>query len=262
MVIALSIVLAVNTISTRYTIKNSETLQNLFQINKNYSKKFHPIKKHNIINEYYSKKYYFDKYTTRQIMFSKIYHEQTLFDSLKRKIKENLITYSNYKTEYDELSKTLTTSYKKEFKISKNRFEKIENKAFKKFMKNLPNNEIIYNVTLKYTSPKGRNTYSKNAEYNTSSIFKMLEEVRMLKEKEASKEFIKKKERNKLTKTLRYKILKRDNFSCEICGRTAEDGAKLHIDHVIPISKGGLTAEENLRVLCEKCNLGKGSQIE
>lgn len=64
-------------------------------------------------------------------------------------------------------------------------------------------------------------------------------------------------ERSKMSKTLRYKILERDKFECQICGRTAKDGVKLHIDHIIPISKGGKTIESNLRTLCEDCNLGK-----
>ena len=32
------------------------------------------------------------------------------------------------------------------------------------------------------------------------------------------------KEREKLTPTLRYQILKRDNFHCCLCGRGVEDG--------------------------------------
>lgn len=61
---------------------------------------------------------------------------------------------------------------------------------------------------------------------------------------------------------LRHKILKRDNYRCVLCGWSAEDGVKLHIDHKIPVSKGGLTVEENLRTLCEACNLGKSNDID
>jgi hypothetical protein len=71
-----------------------------------------------------------------------------------------------------------------------------------------------------------------------------------------------KKERNKLTAGLRYDILRRDNFKCQICGRTQADGVKLHVDHIVPISKGGKTTAENLRTLCQDCNLGKGAKIE
>lgn len=41
----------------------------------------------------------------------------------------------------------------------------------------------------------------------------------------------------------------------------ARNGALLHVDHVIPWSKGGETTLENLRVLCSVCNIGK-SDVE
>jgi DNA-binding transcriptional ArsR family regulator len=64
--------------------------------------------------------------------------------------------------------------------------------------------------------------------------------------------------------SLRYKVLVRDRFKCTICGRSpAKDlGVELHIDHIVPWSKGGLTIEENLRVLCFDCNLGKGAKMD
>ena len=65
-----------------------------------------------------------------------------------------------------------------------------------------------------------------------------------------------------MTSAMRYEILKRDNYRCQICGSTAQDGVKLHIDHIIPVSKGGKTVPENLRVLCDRCNLGKSDKIE
>lgn len=70
----------------------------------------------------------------------------------------------------------------------------------------------------------------------------------------------KKQEREKLTAGLRYDILKRDNYKCQICGRTQADGVKLHVDHIIPIAKGGKTIPENLQTLCQDCNLGKGTK--
>ncbi len=61
---------------------------------------------------------------------------------------------------------------------------------------------------------------------------------------------------------LRYMILSRDRFRCVTCGRSpATDlGCALHIDHVIPISRGGKTLADNLRTLCESCNLGRGNR--
>jgi len=59
----------------------------------------------------------------------------------------------------------------------------------------------------------------------------------------------------------RYKVLKRDNFKCVACGRNVEDGIKLHIDHKIPFSLGGLTTLENLRTLCGDCNISKSNKF-
>ena len=58
---------------------------------------------------------------------------------------------------------------------------------------------------------------------------------------------------------LRYTVLKRDNFKCCACGASpAKDpSVELHIDHIIPWSKGGETTLENLQTLCSKCNIGK-----
>lgn len=64
--------------------------------------------------------------------------------------------------------------------------------------------------------------------------------------------------------SLRYRVLCRDHFRCVICGATpaTEVGVTLHIDHIVPWSKGGKNTEENLRTLCLRCNLGKGARIE
>jgi len=63
---------------------------------------------------------------------------------------------------------------------------------------------------------------------------------------------------------LRYQVLKRDNFSCCQCGASpAKDpSVSLHIDHIIPWSKGGRTTLDNLQTLCSKCNLGKSNQAD
>lgn len=63
---------------------------------------------------------------------------------------------------------------------------------------------------------------------------------------------------------LRYRVLKRDNFKCVLCGRSpaTTPGLELHVDHIHPFSKGGKTVEYNLRSSCAECNIGKGSIVE
>lgn len=69
-------------------------------------------------------------------------------------------------------------------------------------------------------------------------------------------------QRRLMTDSLRYDVMHRDNFRCQLCGISANDGARLHVDHIIPVSRGGKTEMSNLRTLCEQCNLGKGAKIE
>ena len=72
-------------------------------------------------------------------------------------------------------------------------------------------------------------------------------------------EYEAKDQRKRMTKALREEIAKRDNYTCQICGKYMPDGVGLHVDHIIPIAKGGKTVPSNLQVLCSKCN-GKKSQ--
>jgi hypothetical protein len=60
---------------------------------------------------------------------------------------------------------------------------------------------------------------------------------------------------------LRSKVLLRDRFSCRQCGASPATtlGVELHLDHIVPWSKGGETTLENLQTLCSKCNLGKSN---
>lgn len=60
---------------------------------------------------------------------------------------------------------------------------------------------------------------------------------------------------------LRAMVLMKDGAKCKLCGVTPQDGARLHVDHITPWSKGGETVYENLQILCETCNIGK-SNIE
>lgn len=63
---------------------------------------------------------------------------------------------------------------------------------------------------------------------------------------------------------LRYEALKRSGRTCAVCGMGKEDGVKLHVDHIKPRSLYPQLelSLENLQVLCEGCNLGKGNRDE
>lgn len=63
-----------------------------------------------------------------------------------------------------------------------------------------------------------------------------------------------------VSKGMRFDIFKRDKYKCVICGRSpaTEPQLTLHVDHIVPLSKGGETTLSNLQTLCSECNLGKG----
>lgn len=60
---------------------------------------------------------------------------------------------------------------------------------------------------------------------------------------------------------LRWHVLQRDRFTCCACGASPAltPGVELHVDHVVPWSKGDETVLENLQTLCSACNLGKSN---
>lgn len=53
-------------------------------------------------------------------------------------------------------------------------------------------------------------------------------------------------------------VYMRDGGRCRECGCTKD----LHIDHIIPLSKGGSSEPENLQILCKKCNLKHGNRMK
>ena len=62
--------------------------------------------------------------------------------------------------------------------------------------------------------------------------------------------------RKKISKELRVQVLIRDKFKCRMCGRS-RDEVSLHVDHILPVAKGGTDEISNLATLCSDCNIGK-----
>lgn len=66
-----------------------------------------------------------------------------------------------------------------------------------------------------------------------------------------------------MTSRLREEIKERDGYTCKICGLSTVDEKNLllEIDHITPLSKGGMTTLNNLQTLCWRCNRTKGSKF-
>ena len=63
--------------------------------------------------------------------------------------------------------------------------------------------------------------------------------------------------------TIRWAVLKKDNYTCIKCGQSPakNNNVELEIDHILPVAKGGTNNIENLQTLCKKCNQGKKDKL-
>lgn len=60
---------------------------------------------------------------------------------------------------------------------------------------------------------------------------------------------------------LRRHVTERAHNRCEYCGLSAlGQAATFHLDHILPQAAGGLTALENLALVCIHCSLRKGAR--
>lgn len=75
-----------------------------------------------------------------------------------------------------------------------------------------------------------------------------------LKAKEAAEQRI------KVMPAIRWRVFQRDGWKCVSCGQGSQDEAILHIDHIVPRSKGGKDSIENYQTLCHLCNIGKSNR--
>lgn len=121
--------------------------------------------------------------------------------------------------------------------------------------------ESVLNVEYKfsYTSNGGMTQRSFTVPMTEETISQL---IAILSSKLTIREFAK-EQRALMTKKLRESIKKRDNYTCCKCGNSIykEENLLLEIDHIIPVSKGGFTEENNLQTLCWKCNRSKGNKI-
>lgn len=113
--------------------------------------------------------------------------------------------------------------------------------------------------SFRYISPGGNSGTQFDVEMN----IKMMERfVKYLSESVKFRNSIE-GQRRLMTSKLRHMIIERDEYTCQRCGNSTnqEPNLLLEVDHIIPVSKGGITKEDNLQTLCWKCNRRKGAKI-
>lgn len=124
---------------------------------------------------------------------------------------------------------------------------------------NIDESVLIVEYKFAYTSNGGMAQRSFTVSMTEENIIELIKKLEnMLTTKAIAKE-----QRAMMTVKLREFIKNRDNYTCCNCGNSThiEPNLLLEIDHIIPISKGGCTVEENLQTLCWKCNRAKSNKI-
>lgn len=118
---------------------------------------------------------------------------------------------------------------------------------------------LIVEYKFSYTSDGGMVQRSFTIPMKEETIIEL---IKALENKLTISAFMK-EQRTLMTKKLREFIKTRDNFTCCNCNNSTEiePNLLLEIDHIIPVSKGGETIENNLQTLCWKCNRAKSNKI-
>ncbi len=199
-------------------------------------------------------KYKFDHFNFDKYVFGLVCKERDAFEEILDAIEINKKQLAKFEEEYSRLPGFTETPPSWLYSVLERKVMKDEEKHHES-----PTTESTITCSIRYTSPAGRNRYGNFQVYSTEDIENFVNQSYVLEKERESKEY----QRKILTPSLRYDILKRDNFKCVICGRTPKkDGVTLHVDHIIPVSKGGKTEPENLRTLCSICNLGKSDKYD
>ncbi len=110
-----------------------------------------------------------------------------------------------------------------------------------------------------YVSAGGNSSQETRIELNTPTLealaATLVEKIRWTKSAAG--------QRALMTNRLRGQIKARDGYACLNCGVSvaAEPHLLLEVDHILPVSRGGLSVPENLQTLCWKCNRSKGAKV-
>lgn len=236
--------------------ENSNLLIELDILNKEFSLGYHEEPLTFLYSMPCSNKRQFDRFDLHPYLQEQIFLEQEkIIDALDRK-KLYSMRYPVYCDRFMELEK------KSSLFLTNRADHKLEMEIFvSRKLKHPDENIICASAAKSYSSPKGQNNYYLSTELYNEDIRDAIKAEnarrRYQQTVQSAVQAAHQRERSLMTESLRYDILRRDNFRCQICGASQADGVTLHVDHIMPVSKGGRTVPENLRTLCSRCNLGK-----
>lgn len=237
---------------TQLKKKKKKYLRELVELNEKYNNRFYMVDglwELSVAYDIKNSKYKFDKHT------------------LEGSLKANVLKYKDYNGLINmrgaeaEINKEIYELYIKEY----NELPKPRKKSAKmKHMNSLklkPVMSLDVKLIVFYRSPAGRNYYEKVYNVSEEDLIAFIDKWSKENKAKTTRQAQIDLERSKMTTSVRFDVLNRDNFTCQYCGTKATDGVKLHVDHIHPVSKGGKTTADNLITACERCNLGKSNKL-
>lgn len=198
------------------------------------------------------------KYLVKYFFKDKTIDENKLqiIESILQKYNTIEKTYSILQSEYYAIEKYINSNmYFGAYVFSDMTMKKLGSQKLPQF-----NRDYYMSYHFSYTSPTDRNHYSYDIVLNEPELIKFAEYLNnQIKYRKSAKY-----QRQLMTPQLREQILSRDKYECKKCGvsKKNEKHLLLEVDHIIPISKGGITIESNLQALCWKCNRTKGARLD
>lgn len=237
-----------------YVSKFSSKLQKLEELNKKYD--FREISKieHLIKERAYSRKS-LDRLDGKTLIR---YYIENDNENLRTDIENSIYNISLLDNYNEDVKLIENIESENKTKYSTKKYKRIEKRAFNSLKYKESDFQIEVEIDAFYQSNGGKVYEDRHGNYEYSEVLEIYNEYKKRKNYEVTS----KQERKVMSDDIRYDILKRDNFTCKKCGATAKDGAKLHVDHIIPVSKGGKTTPSNLQTLCDRCNLGKSNKTD
>jgi 5-methylcytosine-specific restriction endonuclease McrA len=231
---------------------SSEAYKNLLARNANTT--FYLVEPKYHIRRRYDSKAKLDRTSMQSVLEEELLNQLGDYENLASHLESNQKNWKDYLSYFTQLMNEVVSTTKSWY------LKRLERLLLQQKRLPQPVIDVEFLVLMTYTSPKGRNHYEKKNRYGTKDFILQLQRSKEYLERISTQEYLRAKERSKMSTSMRFKILKRDQFRCQICGASQEDGAKMHIDHIVPVAKGGKTIESNLHVLCDRCNLGKGTK--
>ena len=101
--------------------------------------------------------------------------------------------------------------------LNREAFARIEQKLFTKRKLSPPVCEAQVRCIVRYTTPKGQYAYARPHDWDFEQLRSGLTEMKQIQKAQSTAAFLRQQERNRMSDSLRYQVLKRDKSRCTRC---------------------------------------------